>query len=79
MALRLKQVITHADIVPPPESVNIPFVQQFPDSAGGRQPDEIMESAAGAMLDEPGRRTAARYRLRATAVQVSDWPRAAEP
>jgi NAD(P)H-dependent FMN reductase len=55
----LKQVITALKMMPVPESVNIPFVQQFIDADRRLAPNEIMESAATVMLDELGRWTAA--------------------
>jgi NAD(P)H-dependent FMN reductase len=55
----LKCVVTALRMVPVPESVNIPFVQQFLDAERRLQPNEIMNSAATAMLDELGRWTAA--------------------
>ena len=55
----LKQVVTALKMVPVPESVNIPFVQQFLDADRHLMPNEIMDSAATAMLDELVRWTAA--------------------
>ena len=48
----LKQVLTTLKTVPIPESVSIPFIQQFLDDQGRLQPNQIMEPAAAAMLDE---------------------------
>jgi NAD(P)H-dependent FMN reductase len=48
----LKQVVTTLKMVPIFDAVNIPFVQQFLDADKKLQPNEIMESAATAMLDE---------------------------
>jgi len=48
----LKQVISALKMVPMVEAVNIPFVQQFLDENRVLQPNEIMESAATALLDE---------------------------
>lgn len=48
----LKQVITTLKMVPIPASVNIPFVRQFIDEQGRLTPNEAMEQAATAMLDE---------------------------
>ena len=55
----LKQVITALKMVPVPESVSIPFVQQFLDADRRLMPNEIMDSAATAVLDELVRWTAA--------------------
>ena len=49
---QLKQVLTTLRMLPVFESVNIPFHTQFMDSGGTLQPNEIMEQAADAMLDE---------------------------
>jgi NAD(P)H-dependent FMN reductase len=48
----LKQVVTTLKMVPVADSVNIPFVQQFLDEERRLQPNDIMEAAATAMLDE---------------------------
>jgi NAD(P)H-dependent FMN reductase len=48
----LKQVLTTLKMVPIPESVNIAFVRQFIDEHGRLTPNEVMEQAATAMLDE---------------------------
>jgi NAD(P)H-dependent FMN reductase len=48
----LKQVVTALKMVPVPEAVSIPFVQQFLDEAGRINANSTMESAADAMLDE---------------------------
>jgi NAD(P)H-dependent FMN reductase len=60
----LKQVVTTLKMVPVFDSVNIPFVQQFLDSEQRLAPNEIMESAATAMLDELARWTPALQSLR---------------
>jgi NAD(P)H-dependent FMN reductase len=60
----LKQVVTILKMVPIPESVNIPFVQQFLDEEGQLRPNEIMEQAATAMLDELGTWTEALHPIR---------------
>jgi hypothetical protein len=44
--------------------VNIPFVQQFLDSDRVLQPNDVMENAATAMLDELARWTEATQPLR---------------
>ncbi len=48
----LKQVVTTLKMVPMTDSVNIPFVQQFLDEERRLQPNDIMQGAATAMLDE---------------------------
>jgi NAD(P)H-dependent FMN reductase len=55
----LKQVITTLKMVPVLESVNIPFVQQFLDADRNLVPNDVMEGAAKAMLDELERLTPA--------------------
>ena len=60
----LKQVITVLKMVPLSEAVHIPFVQQFLDSERRLQPNEVMELAATAMLEELARWTAALRMLR---------------
>jgi NAD(P)H-dependent FMN reductase len=54
----LKQVVTTLKMVPVPEAVSIPFVQQFMD-AGSLHANETMDSAADQMLDELSRWTEA--------------------
>ena len=49
---QLKQVITAVRMVPVTDAVNIPFHPQFFDDEGRLHPNEIMDQAAGAMLDE---------------------------
>jgi NAD(P)H-dependent FMN reductase len=61
---QLKQVLTTLRMLPVFESVNIPFHTQFIDSGGALQPNEIMEQAADAMLDELLRTEAALRPLR---------------
>ena len=51
-AQMIKQVITTLKMHPLFEAVSIPFVQQFLDAGAVLQPNEIMETAATAMLDE---------------------------
>jgi NAD(P)H-dependent FMN reductase len=51
-AQMLKQVITGLKVMPVPEAVSIPMVREFLDEDGRLKPNEIMESAATAMLDE---------------------------
>jgi len=55
----LKQVVTALRMVPIPESVSIPFVRQFIDQQARLMPNEVMEQAAAAMLDELAAWTAA--------------------
>ena len=52
---QLKQVVTVLRMVPAVEAVNIPFHTQFIDDEGRVEPNEIMEQAADAMLDELAR------------------------
>jgi NAD(P)H-dependent FMN reductase len=60
----LKQVVTALKMVPVFDAVSIPFVQQFLDEDRRLAPNEIMESAATAMLDELARWTASLRSLR---------------
>jgi NAD(P)H-dependent FMN reductase len=60
----LKQVVSALKMVPMTEAVNIPFVQQFLDSDRVLQPNDVMENAATAMLDELARWTEATQPLR---------------
>jgi NAD(P)H-dependent FMN reductase len=62
---QLKQVVTAVKMVPLFEAVNIPFVAQFIDAEGVVQANEVMEQAAGQMLDELLRVEAALRPLRA--------------
>jgi NAD(P)H-dependent FMN reductase len=66
----LKQVVTTLKMVPLFEAVSIPFVQQFLDADKCLQPNDIMESAATAMLDELARWTAALQTLRQAPAQA---------
>jgi NAD(P)H-dependent FMN reductase len=52
---QLKQVVTTLKMVPVFEAVNIPFHAQFMDEDGRLQPNDVMEQAADAMLDELAR------------------------
>lgn len=52
-----KQVVTTLRMVPVFESVNIPFVANRIDSTGALRPDEILDTAAAAMLVELDRWT----------------------
>jgi NAD(P)H-dependent FMN reductase len=49
---QLKQVVTTLRMVPVVEAVSIPFHPQFMGEDGRVQANDIMEQAAGAMLDE---------------------------
>ena len=64
-AQMLKQVMSALKIVPVTDSVNIPFVGEKLDEDGRLKPNEIMEAAASAMLDELGRWAQALRPLRA--------------
>lgn len=48
----LKQVVTALKMMPVPEVVSIPFVQQFIDDEGQVRANATMDAAADAMLDE---------------------------
>jgi NAD(P)H-dependent FMN reductase len=67
----LKQVVTALKMVPVLESVNIPFVQQFLDAGKRLEPNEVMQDAAGVMLDELARWTQALRQLRQPAAAQS--------
>jgi NAD(P)H-dependent FMN reductase len=54
-AQMVKQVVTTLKMTPLPEAVSIPFVAQFIDDEGVLRPNEVMEQAATAMLDELAR------------------------
>jgi NAD(P)H-dependent FMN reductase len=60
----LTPVLTTLKMVPVVEAVSIPFVAQFLDDDGRIQANEVMETAATAMLDELVRWTAALAVLR---------------
>ena len=64
-AQMLKQVFSALRLVPVVDSVNIPFVAQFLDEDRRLKPNEIMEQAATAMLDELLRWTDSLSQLRA--------------
>lgn len=63
-AQMIKQVVSALKMVPLPEAVSIPFVQQFLTDDGEIQPNEVMQNAATAMLDELARWTGALTPLR---------------
>jgi NAD(P)H-dependent FMN reductase len=67
----LKQVVSALKMVPVTDAVNIPFVQQFLDADRVLQPNEVMEGAATAMLDELERWTSATQALRTAASKSS--------
>jgi NAD(P)H-dependent FMN reductase len=62
---QLKQVVTTLRMLPVFDSVNIPFHPQFLDSDGVFHANEVLDQAAGAMLDELVRTEAALHSLRA--------------
>jgi NAD(P)H-dependent FMN reductase len=62
-----KQVVTTLKMFPLAEAVSIPFVAQFIDDEGELQPNEVMEKAAAAVLDELARLADALAPLRAPA------------
>ncbi|HEX6988159.1 MAG TPA: NAD(P)H-dependent oxidoreductase [Bacillota bacterium] len=47
-----KQVVTNLKMVPMAEFVAIPYVQQFLDDGGNLRPNDVLEKAATALLDE---------------------------
>jgi NAD(P)H-dependent FMN reductase len=51
-AQMIKQVLTMLKMMPLPEAVHIPFVAQFLDEDGMIRPNEVMDAASVAMLDE---------------------------
>jgi NAD(P)H-dependent FMN reductase len=61
---QLKQVVTTLRMLPVFDSVNIPFHTQFLDSDGVFHPNEVLDQAADAMLDELVRTEAALRPLR---------------
>lgn len=60
----IKQVVTTLKMTPIVEAISIPFVSQFIDEDGQVQANEVMETAASAMLDELYRVTEALQPLR---------------
>ena len=64
-----KQVMTTLKMMPLPEAVSIPFVSQFIDDEGAVQANEVMETAATAMLTELRRWVEALRPLRAAVAQ----------
>jgi NAD(P)H-dependent FMN reductase len=65
----LKPVVAVLKMTPISEAVNIPFVSQFIDDEGLLRPNEAMEQAATAMLDELQRVEATLRPLRPAAVE----------
>jgi NAD(P)H-dependent FMN reductase len=63
-AQMIKQVATTLGMFPVFEAVSIPFVAQFVGEGGAIVPNDVMEKAADAMLDELLRVSAAFARLR---------------
>jgi NAD(P)H-dependent FMN reductase len=61
---QLKQVVTALSLFPVAASVNIPFVTQFLTEDQVIEGNEVMQQAAGDMLDELGRLSAALAPLR---------------
>ena len=53
----LKQVVSALKMVPMADAVHIPFVAQFLDEQRVLQPNDIMETAASALLAELARWT----------------------
>jgi NAD(P)H-dependent FMN reductase len=51
-AQMIKQVVTTLKLFPIFEAVSIPFVAQFIGEGGALTPNDVMEKAADAMLDE---------------------------
>jgi NAD(P)H-dependent FMN reductase len=68
---QLKQVVTTLKMTPVFESVSIPFHAQFIDEDGHVRANEVMEQAAGAMLDELVRVEAALRPLREQTAQAA--------
>lgn len=64
----IKPVVAVLKMTPIAEAVNIPFVRQFIDDDGKLHPNEVMEQAAMAMLDELQRVEAALRPLRPAVV-----------
>ncbi|MDQ1683148.1 MAG: hypothetical protein QOH99_1689, partial [Frankiaceae bacterium] len=60
----LKQVVTALKMMPMFEGVNVPFVRQFLDADNRFVPNDILDAAAPAMLNELARWTSAMSRLR---------------
>jgi NAD(P)H-dependent FMN reductase len=67
---QLQQVVTAVKLFPLIEQVNIPFYQQFLDDEGVLQANEVMEQAAGTLLDQLVKMEAALRPLREEAAQT---------
>jgi NAD(P)H-dependent FMN reductase len=63
-AQMIKQVLSTLKMYPLPEAVSIPFVARFIDDEGVLAPNEVMEQAATAMLEETLRMVGALKGLR---------------
>jgi NAD(P)H-dependent FMN reductase len=70
-AQMIKQVVTTVKMFPLPEGVSIPFVAQFIDDEAVLRPNESMERAATAMLDELASLEATLRPLRATSASLA--------
>jgi NAD(P)H-dependent FMN reductase len=68
---QLQQVVTAVRMMAVIEQVNIPFYQQFIDDGGVVRPNEVMEQAADAMLDQLVRLEATLRPLRQEVAQAS--------
>jgi NAD(P)H-dependent FMN reductase len=67
---QLQQVVTAVKLFPLIEQVNIPFYQQFLDDERVLQANEVMEQAAGALLDQLVKMEAALRPLRESVAQA---------
>lgn len=63
-AQMIKQVVTGLRMTPLAEAVSIPFVQQFVNDDGAFEPNDVLTTAAKAMLDELVRVAGALRQLR---------------
>jgi NAD(P)H-dependent FMN reductase len=68
---QLQQVVTAVKLTPVIEQVNIPFYQQFIDDDGVVQANEVMETAAVALLDQLARLDQVLRPLREQAAQAA--------
>ncbi len=68
---QLQQVVTAVKLTPVIEQVNVPFYQQFLDDEGILQANEVMETAAVALLDQLARLEEALRPLREEAAQAA--------
>ena len=67
----VKQVVSGVNMVPAGNAVSIPFVRQFVDDDQQVQPNDTMEEAAPALLDELARLEHALRELRPPAVKAA--------